>query len=228
MLCDYPLKVINKAFHNAKLQGPAPKPQAKNETLPFITTHASNIDNSRTVKLCNELLNNAQDDHIRNVFGKSNIVLACKQPPNLLMQLSKSKFNTSVVAKEQNGIYKCKDKRCLICKNYLQECTSFITSNNVEWHVKSHITCHSKCVIYFLKCLSCHVTTYTGKTNNLRKRTNVHISSCRTGNSSDKFDAHVFQCRKRHNIRTEPLFKLLMTYESYFHHLNFDTFNRYK
>ena len=234
--CNYPVKVINRGFHNAKLQGPAPDPKLKNNTIPFITTHTSNLDSSKTVKLCNELLKNTKDDNLRRIFEKSNVVLALKQPQNLLMQLSTAKFTSSCVTKKENGLFKCKDTRCLICKRYLQECTSFITSNNHEWFIRSHITCNSKFVIYYLKCICCNVTTYSGKTNNLRKRTNVHISSCRTGNSSDKFDIHVYNCRQRHNITSEPYFKLyvfvevfkqnlLLTYESYIHQRHFDTMN---
>ena len=65
---------------------------------------------------------------------------------------------------------------------------------------------------------------------------NNHISECRTGNSSDKFDIHVFNCRKKHNYNTEPYFKIfafmtvphesmLATYEKFLHDKGFDTLN---
>ena len=41
LLCNSPKHII----HNAKLQGPAPKPKAKDNTLPFVTTFNSNLDN---------------------------------------------------------------------------------------------------------------------------------------------------------------------------------------
>ena len=89
LLYDYPLQVVNIAFHNGKLQGPALKPKTKNEMLPFITTRVlSNIDGSRTVKLCNQLLNNAQDDK-GIFFQNSKTVLALKQPPNLKFKKNK-------------------------------------------------------------------------------------------------------------------------------------------
>ena len=47
--CDYPPNIIKKAFHNAKLQGPAPQRKAC-DTLPLITTFASNYDCSQISK----------------------------------------------------------------------------------------------------------------------------------------------------------------------------------
>ena len=119
--------------------------------------------------------------------------------------------------------------------NYIQQCESFTTSNGVMWKIKSHVNCNSKNVVYFLKCNSCEET-YTGQTNNLRLRMNGHKSGARLGTNSDIFDKHVLKCRKRKQIDTEPLFliyafltlkdsRLLLSYESYFHSLKYDTMN---
>ena len=40
--CSYPLKIIEKTFFNAKLQGPAPKKEEI--VIPFVSTHYSNFD----------------------------------------------------------------------------------------------------------------------------------------------------------------------------------------
>ena len=86
-----------------------------------------------------------------------------------------------------------------------------------------------KNVLYHLKCCSGHGnTSSTGKKNDFRLRMNNHISSCRLGTSTDKFDNHVFNCRAKNNYTLEPYFKmyafmeiaderLLLTYESYLH-----------
>ena len=42
--CEYPPKLIKKGIHNARLQGPAPKPQNLKNTIPLITRYASNVD----------------------------------------------------------------------------------------------------------------------------------------------------------------------------------------
>ena len=119
---------------------------------------------------------------------------------------------------------------------YIQECTSFETSNGVEWQIKCHMNCNSSNVLYFLKCTACNSTTYTGKTNNLRLRMNGHKSSATLGNSTDVFDNHVHKCRNRLQYTLEPKFliyaflrvndsKLLIPYEKFFHSQHFDTLN---
>ena len=135
------------------------------------------------------------------------------------------------------GLYKCKDKRCKLCRLYIQECKTFYTARGNEWIVKGKITCSSKNLIYYLECLPCKAsTTYTGITTNCRKRMNNHISDIYTGRTTNIFDRHVHECCKKNNYFEEPYFrmyafmevsdeKLLLTYESYFHRLKFDTMN---
>ena len=91
---------------------------------------------------------------------------------------------------------------------YLQECNSFLISKGSKWNVKCHATCNSKNVIYFQVCIFCNVTSYTGKTDNFRGRTNVHISACRLGTSDNIFDNHVYNCSRDNNLpHNEPYFK---------------------
>ena len=234
--CNYPPKIIKRGIHNAKLQGPAPKPTS-DATLSLVTTYYGNYDLTNFVKTSNNLLKRSRNERIREVFGNSKTVLSLKQPPNLLRQLTRARFNSLPTDMKENGIFKCDDKRCKLCKLYIQECQTFTTSNNIEWEVKSRITCGSKNIIYFLKCISCEFkVTYTGKTNDLRSPMNNHISACRLGNSSDKFDNHVYDCYIRNNNANEPYFQMfafvqlreeksLLTYEAHFHAKGFDTMN---
>ena len=184
------------------------------------------------------LLNNCRNERIKNIFGETKVTLALKQPPNILRLLTSASF-TSKNEKNvlPNGLYKCNDVRCLLCKFYIQECNFFRTSNNVEWEIREHITCNSKCTLYFLKCRICNLaTTYTGKTNTFRLRMNNHISDSRTGNSTDRFDIHVYNCRQKYNYPKEPFFqiyafmtvpneRMLIPYEKYLHSKGFDTMN---
>ena len=142
---------------------------------------------------------------------------------------------SSSLSNKENGIHKCNDKRCKLCEMYLQPVKSFFTANGIEWVIRCHITCNSINVCYYLECISCNgQTTYTGKTNILRKRLNVHISSCRTGNTTNIFDAHVYNCGQK--PKSEPYFrayvfitlsdtKYLLTYDNYLHRQKFDTLN---
>ena len=235
--CKFPISVIDKAFHNAKLQGPAPDPTKKCKVIPLISTYSSNYSNRDIVAQTNILLENCDDEKFRNSFKNRKVVLAHKQPPNLLSRLTKARFINPSRGSTEYGIFKCSNKMCKICKLYLQECSSFFIANNFEWQIKSHITCNSKNLLYYLKCSICHgKCTYTGKTNNLRKRTNNHISCCRLGTGTNIFDKYVYTCREGVKV-TEPYFELyafmavreeysLRTYEQFLHNKSHDTMNQ--
>ena len=47
--CGYPDKIIDKGFHNAALQGPAPNPEEQKENISFVSNYYSNYNN---YKLC--------------------------------------------------------------------------------------------------------------------------------------------------------------------------------
>ena len=81
-----------------------------------------------------------------------------------------------------------------------------MTSNGSTWDVKCNANCNSKNVLYFLVCNFCNFESYTGKTDDFRPRTNDHITKCRLGKSTNKFDIHVFNCSLNKN-RQEPYFK---------------------
>ena len=108
--CDYPPQVVKKGIHNARLQGPGPDPEKKRQTIPFVTTHNSNMKIDRTVKLSNQLLHNATDHRLQAAFQDSQIVMALKQPPNLLRQLSKAAFTSTTVPPKENEIFICSSK----------------------------------------------------------------------------------------------------------------------
>ncbi|XP_065662664.1 uncharacterized protein LOC136085297 [Hydra vulgaris] len=163
--CLYPDNIIEKAFHNVKLQGPAPLKKSK-EVFPLVTTFYSNLNCQPILTETNLLLSLSTNARVKEVFSNIHPVIAYKQPPNLLRQLTSSKFH-SISSIKKTGLFKCKDIRCKICQLYLQEVDKFETSNGTIWNIKSRITCNSKNVIYYLKCLSCNgLSTYTGKTNN--------------------------------------------------------------
>lgn len=235
--CNYPINVIEKGIFNAKLQGPAPEPKKKENILPLVTTNYANFDFKNVIHKANFLFQNTPDIDLKDKFSNFNLLLSQRQPKNLLQHLSSSKFKSvKNTVTTPPGISKCKDIRCKICKLYLQTDTSFQTSSGKIWHVKCNMSCKSTNAIYFLKCNRCDgKVTYIGKTNNVRLRTNQHISECRTGVGTDIFDKHVHHCNGK--PLQEPYFKLyllltlkdvqmLLTYEKHFQQLGFDTMNR--
>ena len=221
----YPKYIVDKKLHNAKLQGPANDPKKKKDVIPFITQNSSNYSCKSVVKKFNHLVNSCPDEDTKTFFQSKQIVQAVRQPQNILRQLTSAKFETNVQPQKPNGIHKCSDVRCKICAKYLVICENVTGDNGVVWHIPSYVTCQSKMVLYYQVCLGCNYFSNVGKTNCLRFRTNVHISSCKSGITTDKFDTHVFNCKHDH---LEPLFKLfilmevdnydkLLLYEKFFH-----------
>ena len=173
----------------------------------------------------------------REKFKNKEVVLALRQPKNLLRTLTSAKFRSDdTTGKIRKGTKKCQRSNCNICLYYLAECESFTLLNGEKWEIPTPITCRSKYVIYHLVCATCKVVSYIGKTNHLRHRTNGHISACRHGDSNDRFDNHVYECKKN---ESQPYFylnvmielneiKKLLTYENAFHERGMDTMNKFK
>ena len=234
--CKYPPHIIDKGFHNARLQGPAPDPEKKKKVIPFVSTYNSDLDSKRTMSLSKDLLDNVKDPRLKEVFADHSPVLALKQPPNILRQLTAAKFTSSPTTKREDGLFRCTNNQCKLCRLYIQQCKSFVVSDGSTWTIKGHITCQSMNVVYYLVCISCNGnTSKTGKTNNFRLRMNNHISESKSGKTSDVFDQHVHKCSK--DVKNEPLFKifaffevadrtLLIPYEDHLHQKGFDSINR--
>ena len=235
----YPNEIIELGIKNAYLQGPAQ--QTTSKTIPLITPFLANYDVTNTVHTAKDLIANSKDPRVRDAFKEVRFIQSYKQPPNLLRTLSHSAFTNGVTTTtpKKCGIFRCGRDICKICKlGYLQDCTSFETSNGTTWDVKCYATCQSKNTLYFIKCNYCDLTTKIGKTDNFRDRTNNHITGCRHGKSTDDFDNHVFICCKNRAIpHSEPFFKIwilmvlndyqkLLKYERDLHLACHDTMNK--
>ena len=208
----------------------------------------SNFSFGTIINTARDMLMNSSDETITDIFSNIRIIEGIKQPKNTIRLITNSSFtdeedHTEMVTNLDPGIFaECRDRRYNLCNGgYMQQCSSFTTSNNVIWVIKSHINCHSRNVLYFLKCNMCKTAikeTKTGKTwTRFRERLNNHISDCRTGRTTDVFDIHVHKCGTNNNCLNEPFFKVyafmklskpdkLITYERYLHSKRFDTMNK--
>ena len=99
--CNYPLAIVDKAFFNARLQGPAPKKEEI--VIPFVSTHYSNFDSESISIRAKLLLSNVKDKKLKKVFDKCRVIHALKQPKNLLRLLSKPKVQNCISKKY--GLY---------------------------------------------------------------------------------------------------------------------------
>ena len=169
------------------------------------------------------------------MFKDVDFIHGRRQPPNILRQISNAAFITGNHSRE-NGIFHCKNSNCKICTLYLQACKSFNTRRGI-WDVKCYINCNSKNAIYFQVCNFCNRECNIGKTDDLRERTNNHITGSRHGTTTNKFDQHNYWCSRKQGIEpTEPYFKLyvfmvlndyskLRAQERHLHLQNHDTIN---
>ena len=220
--CGHPKKIIERGIHNAKLQGPAEAPLNK-VIIPFISTYYSNYDNGNVLLTAKNLIRNSKNKRIQEAFNDVQFINSYRQPPNLLRQITNAEFITGT-RNSKRGITLCGRDICKICELYLQECDSFTTSNGTLWEIRCHIQCSSKNVLYYLICNFCSIESNVGKTDDLRARTNNHITCCRHGSGSDLFDLHVHSCAKsKKKPLIEPYFKLyvfmeLTNYESLRNH----------
>ena len=235
---EYPIEIINKSIHNARLQGPAPKPAEKSNTIPFVTTNFANLNINPVNQRIRHLIKNCEDEKLKTVFKDTKIVNGLRQPKSLRNILVNSKFfSDNVTTSLKKGLNKCERNNCNICqKGYLQVCQNFKTAKNTIWNIKCNIHCNSKNVIYYLICNMCCTESYIGKTNAIRARTNNHISCCRNGTGSNIFDNHVYKCGIQNQCLKEPFFKLyafltlksehnLLTYEKYLQEKRYDMMN---
>ena len=245
--CKYPPKVIDKGIHNSKLQGPAPKRTNKNDVIPFVTNHSSNLGTSTITNHIRTLISNKKHGRLKNILENVQVVTSYKQPPNIGKLLTRAKFSDHIPTvvprvsfKLPPGLFaSCADPRCNLCSlGYIQQCESFECANGEIWEIRSHINCNTYNVLYYLVCNICKKESNTGKTEQkLRGRTNDHICKSRNGTGTDKFDKHVYTCRLKHDRLDPPYFKvyafmalsskeLLETYEKYLHRKGYDTMNR--
>ena len=238
--CDYPTKTIEKGIHNARLQGPAPPKDNKDNIIALVHQNMSNFRFSHILDTTRHLLENSRSDEIRHVFKDTRFVEAMRQPRSIIRTISAKRENPDDQESNPGIFAECTDKRCEICSlGYIQNCTSFITSSGHKWEIKSHINCNSKNVVYYLECLMCDgtspIVTKTGKTKTtLRARVNNHKSDCESGNTTDLFDQHVHKCGGNNlqhpYFRVRAFMKLstpekLLTYENLFHERRYATIN---
>jgi hypothetical protein len=235
--CKYPENVIDKGIFNARIQGPAPPKTKKENVVAYVHPNMSNLQFNHILQTTSKLLQNAKSDEIREAFKDVKYVEAVSQPKNILRTLS----FTNTTEKEIPGIFaECNPNKCEICRfGYIQNCTSFTTTNNTTWTIRSHINCNSRNVIYYLECLMCNgQMTKTGKTQTrLRERINNHRSECRTGRTTDVFDKHCHTCGANRGKEVEPYFRVkafmklstpdkLLTYETLFHERQYAVINQ--
>ena len=86
-------------------------------------------------------------------FGDCNVILSLRHPHNLLGKLTRTEFTSTPndLLNQEPTLFKYQGKICdLLRLNYIQENSSFTTSNGSIWNVRSHINGKSNSVLYYL------------------------------------------------------------------------------
>ena len=74
--CNYPLKIINKGFHNVKLQGPAPEPHKDvNKKLIFTSKYVRNYSHTNTVHQISSILKKTKSKRPKTKDQTANYVI---------------------------------------------------------------------------------------------------------------------------------------------------------
>ena len=112
LLKCYPLKIINRGFHNAKSQGLAPEPSKnmKNKLI-FTSNFISNFSHEHTVRQIDNILRFTKSERINEIFNDCNMVIAYKQRLDILRHVTKAVFMAippTISDQPKNGLFRCK------------------------------------------------------------------------------------------------------------------------
>ena len=151
---SYPANVVNDAILKARgrsqheLRNPPPKDS--NDVIPFVFTY-----NPRNPKIfqrvigCTSILN--ESAKMKAIMEQKKIVPSKRQPPNLILILTKSKFSLQATS---GGVRKCNDPCCANCE-YMIEGDSITVENGDIFHIKTEMTCQTANVVYVIFCRGC-------------------------------------------------------------------------
>ena len=72
---------------------------------------------------------NIRNEHLRSIYKNTNFILPLKQPKHLYRELTSPRFISSFKNIRKPVPYKCNDKRCKLCPNYLNKTNKFTMTN---------------------------------------------------------------------------------------------------
>ena len=107
---------------------------------------------------------------MKHILNKSSIINSKRQPKNLKIKLTFSKFD---YISSETKVSKCGDKRCKTCPE-LTEGTEISFSNGKRFEVKRNMNCKTEYVVYTLTCSKCGECYICKTTKMLKQRMTVH------------------------------------------------------
>ena len=205
-MCNFPSTSINYSF--ARVFQPKKTPS---NTKTIVFTHTYNPSHHFDRRIIRNCLDDLHSPEIKKALGNHRVVLGTRQPPSLRSLLTRSRFSKSrpMPRTREVGLKLCSG----VCKyhrlGYLMECTSFRFGKTWVWNYTRSFDCNSRNVIYVVQCSNCWQF-YIGETDDLKKRTRLHMSNTNhPGNSNcKKLSSHLKVCSKL----VHPYFKMFPFY----------------
>ena len=68
---------------------------------------------------------NVRNEHLKSIDKDTNFIMYLKQPTYLYKEFVSSRFISNFKNFRKPGTYKCSNKNCKICQNYLNEANKF-------------------------------------------------------------------------------------------------------
>ena len=137
------------SIFNANFPGTTPD-RFKN-VIPFVTIYYHNIDNKSLMQTVKNKFENIRNEHLQSIYKATNFILSLKQRKEIVQRTGAFyRFTSSFKNIREPATYKCSDKRCTICQNYLNETNKFTMSNRQVLETRREIDCYSVNVINYL------------------------------------------------------------------------------
>jgi hypothetical protein len=155
--------------------------QATNTRIPLVVTFHPKLPPLRNITNDNHHILHTSDRLQQAVPDTP--ILAYRRPRNLRDLLVRAEVPplTDPISTTQQGTHTCHSNRCVVCKDHIQEGTTFASHvNNSSHKIRANITCTTSNVVYLITCRVCGVQ-YVGETKNtLKKRFYGHRSTVNT------------------------------------------------
>ena len=195
----YPEKLIHDSIIKAKsidrdtLINKIKFPTENNNVTLVIDHNPRRKDPSQLIKQCCEPLK-FTNKILNKKLSMPKVIVAKRQPPNLLRQLSLNLDRDQNITTNSNNFTKCTDSRCLFCQIVIENET-YTTKSGYVLKRNFPMTCKTRDLIYLLICEGC-LEEYMGETGTqMNLRTNLHRSQIVNENYSKmKVCKHVHTC----------------------------------
>jgi len=197
----YPLELINDSIRKAKTYNReellnTKKKEKDTDNIPLVLDYNPTIKDP-SLKIKDTFKNLELLDKISNgQINMPNMIVARRQPPSLLRQLSLSIFRDHDIKIDHNQpkYTKCDSNKCIFCTIVISD-DSYTTKNGTVLTRNQAMSCKSMDLLYVLICNNCKEE-YVGETGvAINERTNLHRSQIITEEYRNlKVSKHIHRC----------------------------------